>query len=87
MADFYYKPGDSNMIISKFDKLYTNKRCITNDFNIFYNDNTTTHIELEGNSITVLGYAYTYHNSIEMYLQNLLSNFEEKQIDEIKKSY
>ena len=85
MADFYYKPGDSNMIISKFDKLYTNKRCITNDFNIFYNDNTTTHIELEGNSITVLGYAYTYHNSIEMYLQNLLSNFEEKQIDEIKK--
>ncbi len=85
MADFYYKPGITNDSILKFNKLYSNKRHITKDFTTFYNNNTTTHVEQGNNSITILGYAYTTHRPIEIYLANLLSDFDEHQIAEIKK--
>lgn len=85
MADFYYKPGITNDIIFKFNKLYSDKRHITKDFTAFYNNNTTIYLEQGNNSITILGYAYTAHCPVKTYLENLLSDFEEYQIAEIKK--
>ncbi len=85
MADFYYKSNISDISVIKFDKLYSNKCYITNDLCVFYNDHTIIQVKQGNDSVTLLGYAYASGQTTEQYLSDLLLNFTEKQIAEIKK--
>lgn len=86
MADFNYsfsRPSQE-VIIPKFDH-YKHRLNVIPELSVFYNDNTITHITKDEDSITILGYIYRFENNVETYLSDLLLNFNEDRIADIKK--
>lgn len=87
MADFNYKFNQDNSFVKKFDELYKNNQIITQDLKVYFNNNTITHIsDSNKNSITILGHAYNIEKSLNDYLINLLSDFCEDNISDIKRN-
>ena len=87
MADFYYQRGDVPCALNdeKFKVIYQNETVVTTGLNLFYNEHTITQV-LEGDhSVTVLGYVYKQNGDIQSYLAELLRNFTDDRIAEVKK--
>lgn len=87
MADFNYKFNQDSYSVQKFDKLYKSNQILTQGLNVYFNNKTITHVgDANKNSITILGHAYNIDKSLNDYLINILSDFSEDNISEIKRN-
>lgn len=86
MADFVYKYGEQHLSAARFDLLYRSKLDVAESCCVFYNDGTTTHIAEGQESITILGYVHHAEKETTAYLSEVLRNFDEVMIPEIKKN-
>lgn len=85
MADFNYFFSESSFKSEFLNGFYEQSQMLTDGLNLFFNSNTTITISNNDNNITLLGYAYIVNKSTEDYLKDILINFDESKIPEIKK--
>ncbi|MDD2286558.1 MAG: hypothetical protein PHQ11_14305 [Paludibacter sp.] len=85
MAEFYFSFGQESISTQKFKMLYKNKFDITTGCSVFYNDNTITHLVKGNQSVTILGYVFNIEKDVKEYLYEILNNFAEDSIPDIKK--
>lgn len=86
MADFIYSFSKQLNDNINFNGLYSNKFYDSNGLSILFNDNTITNLSRGDSRLIILGYVYCVDMSLNEYFNNLLLDFNEGQIPEIKKT-
>lgn len=86
MADFLYSFSKQTNNNSNLNGLYNNKFCDPNGLSILFNDNTITNLLIGDNRLIILGYVNCIGMSINEYFNNILLDFNEDKITDIKKT-
>lgn len=86
MADFNYVFPVNSFESDFFKEFYEHGQTIIDGLDLFFNNNTITNLSNNNDTISLLGYAYSPDQSMDEFLLDILSNFNENKIPKIKKT-